>query len=96
MCSAIVIENQAILALLSLNWSSFFIVHIFPQIHRASKCTYPYAERATVPYRRRYVGKRGRRYCDRHISQVLAAAVRQIAIWCRYIKLSDWLCNQAK
>ena len=92
----IVMENRALLAFLPLNWSNFFIEHIFPQVHRVRNCAYPFAERATVSNRRRYVGGRSHRYCVQHISQFLASTVRLIAIWWRNIELRDWLCGQAK
>ncbi len=89
-------EDQARLAFPSLNWSSLFIKYIIPQVHRVSTCAYPVAERATVPYRRRFVGKHSLRYCVWHIPQFLASVIRLIAIWWHYIELSYWLCSEAK
>lgn len=48
-------ENENLLAFLPLNWTNFFIEHILPQVHRVSNCAYPFGERATVSYRRRYI-----------------------------------------
>ena len=71
-------ENEDLLAVLPRNWSSFFIGHIISQVHRVSKCAYPFAERATVPRRRRYFGKCSLRYCIRHNSQFLATVIRPV------------------
>ena len=80
-------ENEDLLAVLPLNWSSFSIGHIIPQVHRVSKCACPLACGAAVFYRRRYVGERSPRYCVRHVSQFLASVVRLISIRWRYIEL---------